>query len=867
MKKDRKYLLIILPIMVLLGIIVLKNSFATSMAWYDDYTYVIDEENSTITLTKYNGSSTEVLVPATATIDDKTYNVIVVGGSTSKALFSNNENITKVTFENGVKGGASLNYMFYQCSNLSEVIFNNFDTSNTTSMLGMFSTCTNLRTLDLTAFDTRNVTTMARMFQNCSNLRELNMSSFTSENLDNIHLMFNGTSKLKKIYLGNFNFQYNNGNINGYPFSRGTWKRLEDGKNYAAVDIAYKSSSSDISGTYVYQSNVIDEMFVKYSVKYRIDIVSKIDEYSFSNNDLFMVNGNALYLKNLHDIQTSDYVVSGSATLLLKNVVTDANGNKSNLRIKVDNIHLYDLHTELPDDKNYATEFNHMVLTVGNGAFSLSNSNYLDDLETVVNSNRPVKYDLTLEVVDDNGVVQEGDYIFSARDLDVPSGKDVRDNTVKYPYSDVAGWGIYSEGINFLEGFDSSTLKLYSHTQIKEDNEIANRIFGTHYDEGTEFSEFLIRVDAEKFKFTWTGEDCSTSVLKNYQPVFVEFIKQDNHGNSLAGAELELYSGEELIDSWTSTNVAHKLFLNVGRYTLKEKTVPTNYTKANDIEFYVDIDGNITIAGETYDNVVMKDVGKPVSVIVKHIDSTTNEELNRVTDNNQRYGDSYTSSAKSFTGYVLERKPTSETVTLNQDETVIEYYYTKAPASVVEKHIDINSNELLYEEVHNGRYGDDYNILSKIFTNYVLVTDQLPTNSSGKMTGETIEVIYYYQRVVNITTEVEGIGGTIIGDETINYNGDSTPDNIVIEADSDHYIDKITINGVEITVTDDRKMVLDKFVGLTENKHIVVTFGELVADIPKTDMNTIFPIIGVGMLVVGLVFVYLADKKKKRLTV
>ena len=36
--------------------------------WYEDYTYELDETNHTITLKKYNGSSSEVTIGASATI-------------------------------------------------------------------------------------------------------------------------------------------------------------------------------------------------------------------------------------------------------------------------------------------------------------------------------------------------------------------------------------------------------------------------------------------------------------------------------------------------------------------------------------------------------------------------------------------------------------------------------------------------------------------------------------------------------------------------------------------------------------------------------------------------------------------------------
>jgi hypothetical protein len=92
------------------------------------------------------------------------------------------------------------------------------------------------------------------------------------------------------------------------------------------------------------------------------------------------------------------------------------------------------------------------------------------------------------------------------------------------------------------------------------------------------------------------------------------------------------------------------------------------------------------------------------------------------------------------------------------DETIVKYYYIH-DAKVVEKHIDIKNNEVIYTEDHEGYEGDQYDIdakeynkennLNEEFEGYDLVTEldgenKLPANSEGSMTRETIEVIYYY---------------------------------------------------------------------------------------------------------------------------
>ena len=80
-------------------------------------------------------------------------------------------------------------------------------------------------------------------------------------------------------------------------------------------------------------------------------------------------------------------------------------------------------------------------------------------------------------------------------------------------------------------------------------------------------------------------------------------------------------------------------------------------------------------------------------VTVNHIDKNTGEKLETIVQTG-KVGDNYTSEAKDFTGYVLVEKPTNESVIMTKEEIVLNYYYVRVSAGVIEKHIDIISNEL-----------------------------------------------------------------------------------------------------------------------------------------------------------------------------
>ncbi|HHW94586.1 MAG TPA: VaFE repeat-containing surface-anchored protein [Mogibacterium sp.] len=83
----------------------------------------------------------------------------------------------------------------------------------------------------------------------------------------------------------------------------------------------------------------------------------------------------------------------------------------------------------------------------------------------------------------------------------------------------------------------------------------------------------------------------------------IDFSKVDMSGTELPGAEIEIYKGEELVDSWTSGTESHKLSLEPGVYTFKETAAPDGYLAVTDFTFTVKEDGTITLGtigqGET----------------------------------------------------------------------------------------------------------------------------------------------------------------------------------------------------------------------------------------------------------------------------
>lgn len=267
--------------------------------------------------------------------------------------------------------------MFYGCTKLTDVNFANFDTSNVTDMSCMFQNCTSLKSLDVSSFNTKNVTTMSKMFSscssltkldlgnfetaeavklenisnmfvNCSNLKELNLSKFDTSNATNMEGMFNACLSLRKIAFGQgYIFK-----INAWSgsFGRGTWRREEDGKEYSVIEINEMASNGNAQGTYTKISNISKEMNIKFPVTYRIEPLKKISSFSTSDSDTFeMIDNKKIIAKNIPVAkdasadEETDYKVNGMVEVKFDDVVTDKNDNKYDLKMTIDNIHIYDL--------------------------------------------------------------------------------------------------------------------------------------------------------------------------------------------------------------------------------------------------------------------------------------------------------------------------------------------------------------------------------------------------------------------------------------------------------------------------------------------------------------------------------------------
>ena len=571
--------------------------------WYEDYSYNLDNTNKTITLTKYNGSAKNVTVKSSVKINNVNYFTIINGD-----VYNGKTSLESIVFENGVKAGTTLQQLFYNCSNLESITFNNFDTSNVTNMYRMFRGSSKLTDLDLSNFNTSNVTNMSQMFLGLSNLEKLNISGFDTSKVENMDDMYDGLSisKFKTIVIGKkMNFHLTD-NVRGGLFSRGTWKKEGTNEEYSTLEIASRSALGKGEGTYHKISNISQELDINFQPTYKIENLDTISSYtqSGSNNFIKLDNYEAfVYKVRLEDATDKSY--DDSLTIHYDDAVTDARGNKYDFEIKIDNIKLHELKSNNNYDYGYIYIFrsykNHYSLykTIygsladADANIQISNGAYTD-----------ASYDVTLKVLNKDGSVAPGSFIFSGFDIDIGSYNDTGATYVNK--NGDLGYGSHSEGVRLISGFDSNTITLaksYSFLQ----NQGSNRYTGTRNDNSSEASEILVKANADGFKYNWTvGKTASTSFLNYYQPKTVLIENQNTLGDLIVGNKLVLLDakGNE-IEDWTTQNHEESVFLNPGKYILHQTSVVDDYIIASDIEFFVDIDNNVTIDGKSVNKVII----------------------------------------------------------------------------------------------------------------------------------------------------------------------------------------------------------------------------------------------------------------------
>lgn len=164
--------------------------------------------------------------------------------------------------------------------------------------------------------------------------------------------------------------------------------------------------------------------------------------------------------------------------------------------------------------------------------------------------------------------------------------------------------------------------------------------------------------------------------------------------------------------------------------------------------------------------------------------------------------------------------------TVTKDTYVVNYYYTLKTSKITIHHYLAGTTTLLVpDDVKTDKIGNTYTSTSKEPEGYRVTVK--PDNETNEFTIEDQEFIYEYEKImIKIDVDVTNGDGTVTGSEEVPYGDDSTPDNIVITPNEGNVISKIIVNGEEIEITDETKMILPGFTNVTDDITIEVEFKE-----------------------------------------
>ena len=183
-----------------------------------------------------------------------------------------------------------------------------------------------------------------------------------------------------------------------------------------------------------------------------------------------------------------------------------------------------------------------------------------------------------------------------------------------------------------------------------------------------------------------------------------------------------------------------------------------------------------------------------------------------------------------------------------EDEIVVTYYYVKKQIPLTVHHYIEGTNEQV--PTADGGTAQDEVSTGEIHTQYTtdaLTAEELdpkyelsivPENQNGTYESPEVVVTYYYKvKQVQVTTRVEGEGGSISGQnqtpyEEVEYGEDSTKE-IIATPEEGYKVSQITVNGepIEFEEGPDHTVELDKFIDMIEDKEVVVTFEQIPATV------------------------------------
>ncbi len=202
--------------------------------------------------------------------------------------------------------------------------------------------------------------------------------------------------------------------------------------------------------------------------------------------------------------------------------------------------------------------------------------------------------------------------------------------------------------------------------------------------------------------------------------------------------------------------------------TIKGKVFDQYITLAKSIYGYRLVDKPKNFTGtmtENPINVIYRYGLKDTNVIVKYV----NQEGNEITDNINMKGkvfDQYVTSEKRIYGYELIEIPRNSKGTMTEDTITVIYPYKLKDSNVIARYENEEGNEIAPDDTVKGKVFDQYTTPVKNIYGYELI--EMPENSTGTMTEDTITVTYRYRlKDTNVTVKHENEEGKEIADTEI----------------------------------------------------------------------------------------------------
>ena len=293
-------------------------------------------------------------------------------------------------------------------------------------------------------------------------------------------------------------------------------------------------------------------------------------------------------------------------------------------------------------------------------------------------------------------------------------------------------------------------------TKYLEDG--TNRQISSQDRRGYNYGESYVTYQRDIYSYEFVRSEGNTYGIVNDEEITVTYFYKKTT-RTLTVKYLELDTETKIADDEVTT-------MDYGTiYQTSRKQLP-NYNFYRVIgDEYGRLENNITV---TYYY-----TRKLATLIVRHLDYETNDELSREEISTVRYGEEYETNPKEIRYYIYNSVSGIPTGVVNSDTITVTYFYIPKPSQVISHYLDVDTErEIADPESQTVVYGEYYITRPSggIPKNYEFL--RKTPNYEGVATEDTIDVNYYYQKIdSNVTTTLNLYGTNEISDasEDVTY--------------------------------------------------------------------------------------------------